>query len=130
MEYVRGKNLDKVIDDSNGPMPMEDVEKWLTGMVEGIAFLHDRGIVHRDLKPANVFEEGGVVKIGDVGLAKFITQSQRSAQTESVGTVYYMAPEVGHGRYGHEVDIYSLGIVLYEMLTGRVPFDGSRRPRS
>ena len=124
MEYVRGKSLDKVIDEFNGPMPIEEVERWLAGMVAGLSFLHDRGIVHRDLKPANVFQENKVVKIGDVGLAKFITQSKRSAQTESVGTVYYMAPEVAHGRYGHEVDLYSLGIVLYEMLTGRVPFDG------
>jgi len=124
MEYVHGKSLDRVIAEHNGPMPLEDVEQWLAGMTEGLAFLHDRGIVHRDLKPANVFLENGVVKVGDVGLSKFIRQSKRSAQTESVGTVYYMAPEVARGRYGHEVDVYSLGIVLYEMLTGRVPFDG------
>ena len=80
-------------------------------MVEGLSFLHDRGIVHRDLKPGNVFLENGVVKIGDVGLSKFISESHRSAQTQSVGTVYYMAPEVAHGRYGREVDVYSLGIV-------------------
>jgi eukaryotic-like serine/threonine-protein kinase len=124
MEYVHGKSLDRIFDEANGPLPMDEVEKLLAGMVAGLSFLHDRGIVHRDLKPANVFQENGVVKIGDVGLAKFITQSKRSAQTESVGTVYYMAPEVARGRYGHEVDIYSLGVVLYEMLTGRVPFDG------
>eukprot|EP00913_Durusdinium_trenchii_P028274 g26502.t1 len=124
MEYVHGKALDKVIDEADGPLPMEDVQRWLAGMAEGLNFLHDRGIVHRDLKPANVFMENGVVKIGDVGLAKFITQSRRSAQTESVGTVYYMAPEVARGRYGHEVDVYSLGVVLYEIITGRLPFDG------
>ncbi len=124
MEYVHGKSLDKLIDTYRGPMPMDEVEDLLAGMATGLGFLHDRGIVHRDLKPANVFQENGVVKIGDVGLAKFITHSKRSAQTESVGTVYYMAPEVARGRYGHEVDVYSLGIVLYEMLTGRVPFDG------
>ena len=124
MEYVHGKSLDRIIDEADGPLPMDEIGKLLAGMAAGLSFLHDRGIVHRDLKPANVFLENGVVKIGDVGLAKFITQSKRSAQTESVGTVYYMAPEVARGRYGHEVDVYSLGIVLYEMLTGRVPFDG------
>jgi eukaryotic-like serine/threonine-protein kinase len=80
--------------------------------------------VHRDLKPANIFSDSGCVKVGDVGLSKFITQSRRSAQTQSVGTVYYMAPEVAKGRYGKEVDVYALGVILYEMLTGKVPFDG------
>ncbi len=124
MEFVAGKSLAQVLDEYPDGMPLEEVTRWLAGMVEGLNFLHDRGIVHRDLKPGNVFLESGVVKIGDVGLSKFISESHRSAQTQSVGTVYYMAPEVAHGRYGREVDIYSLGIVLYELLTGRVPFIG------
>ena len=124
MEYVAGKSLSQVLDGYPDGMPIDDVRKWLAGLVEGLSFLHDRGIVHRDLKPGNVFVESGVVKIGDVGLSKFISESHRSAQTQSVGTVYYMAPEVAHGRYGREVDVYSLGIVLYELISGRVPFVG------
>ncbi|HUE12673.1 MAG TPA: serine/threonine-protein kinase, partial [Planctomycetaceae bacterium] len=124
MEYVAGKSLSQVLDGYPDGMPIDDVRKWLSGLVDGLSFLHDRGIVHRDLKPGNVFIENGAVKIGDVGLSKFISESHRSAQTQSVGTVYYMAPEVAHGRYGREVDVYSLGIVLYELLTGRVPFIG------
>ena len=124
MEYMSGQSLDQVINDFGGPVPIEEIRTWIGGMAAGLDFLHDRGIVHRDLKPANVFIEDGVVKIGDVGLAKFISQSQRNAQTQSVGTVYYMAPEVAHGRYGKEVDVYSLGILLYELLTGKFPFDG------
>jgi serine/threonine protein kinase len=124
MEYVAGKSLSQVLDAYPDGMPLDEVRKWLSGMVDGLSFLHDRGIVHRDLKPGNVFLENGVVKIGDVGLSKFISESHRSAQTQSVGTVYYMAPEVAHGRYGREVDVYSLGIVVYELLTGRVPFVG------
>jgi eukaryotic-like serine/threonine-protein kinase len=124
MEYVAGKSLSQVLDGYPDGMPIDDVRKWLAGLVEGLSFLHDRGIVHRDLKPGNVFLENGVVKIGDVGLSKFISESHRSAQTQSVGTVYYMAPEVAHGRYGREVDVYSLGIVLYELISGRVPFIG------
>jgi len=124
MEYVNGKSLAQVLDVYPDGMPMDEVRLWLAGMVEGLSFLHDRGIVHRDLKPGNVFLENRIVKIGDVGLSKFISESHRSAQTQSVGTVYYMAPEVAHGRYGREVDVYSLGIVLYELLTGRVPFIG------
>ena len=124
MEYVAGKSLSQVLDGYPDGMPIDDVRKWLAGLVDGLSFLHDRGIVHRDLKPGNVFLESGVVKIGDVGLSKFISESHRSAQTQSVGTVYYMAPEVAHGRYGREVDVYSLGIVLYELISGRVPFVG------
>ena len=124
MEYVSGKSLEHVLADNPNGLPVNDVEDWLAGIAAGTAFLHDRGIVHRDLKPANVFRENGVVKIGDVGLSKFITPSRRSAQTDSVGTVYYMAPEVARGKYGSELDVYSLGVMLYEMLTGYVPFSG------
>jgi serine/threonine protein kinase len=124
MEYVSGKSLEAVLDEHPKGLPLAEVEDWLAGIAAGTAFLHDRGIVHRDLKPANVFRENGVVKIGDVGLSKFITPSRRSAQTESVGTVYYMAPEVARGKYGSELDVYSLGVMLYEMLTGHVPFTG------
>jgi hypothetical protein len=124
MEYIAGETLDRAIRRHPEGMPVEMVRKWLPGLVAGIGFLHSRGLVHRDLKPANVFMENGVVKVGDVGLSKFITPSRRSAQTQSVGTVYYMAPEVAKGRYGKEVDIYAVGVMLYEMLTGSVPFDG------
>ncbi len=67
---------------------------------------------------------GEVVKIGDYGLSKFISASRRSGQTTSIGTVHYMAPEVVKGRYGKEVDLYAIGVIVYEMLTGRVPFNG------
>ncbi len=97
---------------------------WIRGICGGVAYLHDHGIVHRDLKPGNIFSDEGTVKIGDYGLAKFISCSRRSGQTESVGTVHYMAPEIANGRYGREIDIYALGIILFEMLTGRVPFEG------
>lgn len=124
MEYVGGKTLDRVIHEHATGLPLDEVLAWLDGIAAGIGFLHDRGIVHRDLKPANIFRENGVVKVGDVGLSKFIAPSRRSAHTQSVGTVYYMAPEVAKGRYGREVDVYSLAVILYEMLTGKVPFDG------
>ncbi|MFN5052459.1 MAG: serine/threonine-protein kinase, partial [Planctomyces sp.] len=124
MEYVGGQSLHDALQQHPDGMPLQQVLNWLTGMTAGLNFLHDRGLVHRDLKPANIFSDGGVVKVGDVGLSKFISESRRSAQTQSVGTVYYMAPEVARGRYGREVDVYSLGIMLYEMMTGRVPFEG------
>jgi hypothetical protein len=124
MEFMAGDSLDKVIAAHPKGMPPDEAVRWLKGICDGVGYLHDRGIVHRDLKPGNLFVEHGHVKIGDYGLSKFITASRRSGQTGSVGTVHYMAPEVMKGRYGKEVDLYAIGIMLYEMLTGRVPFDG------
>jgi hypothetical protein len=124
MEYVAGESLQDVIERNPNGMPEEQALLWLHGVAAGVAYLHDHGIVHRDLKPGNVFLDQAVVKVGDYGLSKFISCSRRSGQTESVGTFHYMAPEIGRGRYGKEIDIYSLGIVLYEMLTGRVPYEG------
>ncbi len=129
MEYVSGESLEDAINRHPDGMPIELAMSWFTGIAAGVAYLHDHGIVHRDLKPANIFiDQGfidqGVVKIGDYGLSKFISCSHRSGQTESVGTVHYMAPEIANGRYGKEIDTYALGIILYEMLTGHVPFEG------
>lgn len=124
MEYVAGDRLEEVIEAYPNGMPVEEVAAWIHGIAAGVAYLHECGIVHRDLKPGNIFSDNGLVKIGDYGLSKFISCSRRSGQTESVGTVHYMAPEIGNGRYGKEIDIYALGVMLYEMLTGRVPFDG------
>jgi len=124
MEYVSGESLDEAIDRHPQGMPLDEALHWFRGIAAGVAYLHDHGIVHRDLKPANIFIDETTVKIGDYGLSKFISCSRRSGQTESVGTVHYMAPEIANGRYGKEIDTYALGIILYEMLTGHVPFEG------
>ena len=124
MEYVNGTSLEDVLAAFPNGLPLDEVRDWLAGLVAGVSHLHDRGIVHRDLKPANVYRENGTVKVGDVGLSKKLGSDHRGAHTQSVGTVYYMAPEVAQGQYGPGVDVYSLGIMLYELLTGRVPFTG------
>lgn len=124
MEYVAGESLKGVIDRNPNGMPVDEALRWFRGIAAGVGCLHDHGIVHRDLKPGNIFDDQGYIKVGDYGLSKFIATSRRSGQTESVGTVHYMAPEIGRGVYGKEIDVYALGIILYEMLTGRVPFEG------
>ena len=124
MEYVAGDCLDERLAQHPDGLSKQEALAWFAGIAAGIGYLHDHGIVHRDLKPGNIFSEQGNVSIGDYGLSKYISCSRRSGHTESVGTVHYMAPEVANGRYGKEIDIYALGIILYEMLTGRLPFEG------
>ncbi len=124
MEYATGESLEDVIRRHPNGLADDQAIDWMQGIAAGVAYLHDHGIVHRDLKPGNIFRDDGQVKLGDYGLSKFISCSRRSGQTESIGTVHYMAPEVANGRYGKEIDIYALGIILYEMLTGHVPFEG------
>jgi hypothetical protein len=124
MEYIGGESLANVLVRHPKGLPLELAQQWFIALARGVGYLHDHGIVHRDLKPANIFLENGTVKVGDYGLCKFISSSQHAAQTQSVGTVHYMAPEISTGNYSKQVDVYASGIIFYEMLTGRVPFDG------
>jgi len=125
MEYVSGPSMRDLMNGEPSGLGAQKAAYFLRELGKGLAYLHDRGIVHRDLKPGNIFYEDGYVKIGDYGLAKMMAASQHSGQTVSVGTVHYMAPEVGSGNYDRTIDIYALGVILYEMLLGRVPFSGS-----
>ncbi len=124
MEYVNGPSLREILDEApHGLGPVKAVY-LLREIAKGLSYLHQNGVVHRDLKPHNVFIEQGLVKIGDYSLSKIMTASHRSGHTVTVGTVHYMAPEIGLGRYDHTVDIYALGVLFYEMLTGLPPFRG------
>jgi hypothetical protein len=124
MEYIAGESLGTVLARHPNGLPRELVREWFLALTKATGYLHDHGIVHRDLKPGNIFLENGVLKVGDYGLSKSISQSGRTAQTESVGTVHYMAPEVSTGNYNKQIDVYAAGVILYEMLTGKVPFEG------
>lgn len=125
MEYVSGPSLRDLLAAEPKGLGPQKAAFILNGIAQGLSYLHERGIVHRDLKPANIFYDDGYVKIGDYGLSKHISVSQHSGQTVSVGTVHYMAPEIGSGSYSKAIDIYALGVILFEMLTGKLPFTGS-----
>src|SRR5262249_39586855 len=122
--YVAGESLSAILARNPAGIGTDLVRQWFGGLAAAIAYLHDRGIVHRDLKPGNIFLENGAIKVGDYGLSKLIGGSQVAGHTQSVGTVHYMAPEISTGNYNRSVDIYAAGIILYEMLTGHVPFEG------
>jgi len=124
MEYCGGESLEEAIARHPHGMPIDEALRWLRGICEGVGYLHSKDVVHRDLKPSHCFMEDGVVKIGDYGLAKFLTVSRRSGNTEGIGTVFYAAPEMAQGKYGKEIDLYAIGVMFYEMLSGDVPFDG------
>ena len=125
MEYIDGPSLRDILDTHPDGLGAAKAAFFLQEIARGMTYLHDCGVVHRDLKPHNVFYENGVVKIGDYSLSKAINTSHRSGHTVTVGTVHYMAPEISMGKYDHTVDVYALGVMLYEMLKGHPPFLGS-----
>jgi len=124
MEYVAGEPLSAILSRHPNGVAPELAAQWFQGLAQAIHCLHEHGIVHRDLKPGNIFLENGLIKVGDYGLCKFIADSQHAGMTKDVGTVHYMAPEISTGNYNRQIDIYAAGVLLYEMLTGHVPFEG------
>ena len=105
------------------PEQRPELVNYFLQACRGVSALHERSLVHFDLKPANVFLKGGVARVGDYGLSKLVAHSGGSLSMGR-GTPYYMAPEVMQRRGDQRSDIYSLGVMLYEILVGRVPFQG------
>ena len=124
MACYEGETLKKKIE--KGYLDLEEVIAIAVQIAEGLSKAHKKGIIHRDIKPANIFiTNDGIIKILDFGLAKVSTQTQLTTMGTTMGTVSYMSPEQTKGdNVDHRTDIWSFGVVLYEMLTGKLPFKG------
>src|SRR4051795_1307566 len=125
MEYLDGRSLKELIV-SRGPAPIPVAIDYARQILSALRFAHRHGIVHRDIKPHNVLVDGeGRVKVTDFGIARAGAASQMTEVGSIVGTAQYLSPEQAKGTaVDQRSDIYSLGIVLYELLTGAVPFTG------
>lgn len=130
MEYVEGESLREIIDNIKATgrtaLPIDDVITITNQICEGLEKAHQAGIVHRDIKSGNILiDRDGLVKILDFGLAKLRGVSYLTKESSTLGTVAYMSPEQARGEeVDHRTDIWSLGVVLYEIVTGQLPFKG------
>ena len=127
MEYVEGKTLKEYIDEKEG-LPWREAVDYAIQIAKGIDQAHKNSIIHRDVKPHNIImTSDGVMKVTDFGIARANVQTTMTCDDTAIGSVHYISPEQARGGYTDErSDIYSLGITLYEMLTGVVPFDSDR----
>jgi predicted Ser/Thr protein kinase len=127
MEYVAGETLEQMLR-RRGPRPWREIVDLTIQTCEALHYAHEHGVVHRDLKPSNLMvSEKGQVKLTDFGIAKDLDATALTATGRTLGTAAYMAPEQIRGtpEVSHKTDLYALGVVMYQMLTGRAPFEGS-----
>ena len=125
MELIQGKTLKEIIVKEKGPLPWKWSINVSIQIASALEMAHRNNIIHRDIKPHNIIiTEDGVAKVTDFGIAKAVSNSTITAFGTTIGSVHYFSPEQAKGGYTDaKSDIYSLGVVMYEMLTGRVPFD-------
>lgn len=125
MEYIEGQNLNEIIKE-RAPMQVEEAVRIASQIADALDHAHHNDIIHRDIKPHNILiGRNGRVKVTDFGIARAVTSSTITQTGSVVGSVHYFSPEHAKGvATGEKSDLYSLGIVLYQMLTGRLPFLG------
>ncbi|MBE7048218.1 MAG: Stk1 family PASTA domain-containing Ser/Thr kinase [Ruminococcaceae bacterium] len=125
MEYVEGVTLKQYIE-AQGVIPWREAVDYTAQICAGLEHAHKKGIIHKDIKPHNIMiTREGTLKITDFGIAKVMSSSTIATGSTTMGSVHYFSPEQARGGYtDYKTDIYSLGVVLYEMLTGRLPFQG------
>lgn len=125
MEYIDGITLKEYID-RQGVIEWKDVLHLTTQVLRALQHAHESGIVHRDIKPQNIMLlQDGTIKVTDFGIARFSDKATRTMTDQAIGSVHYIAPEQARGDVTDgKTDIYSVGVMLYEMLTGKLPFEG------
>jgi len=124
MEYIDGITLKEFIE-KQGSLRWQDAIYFTIQILKGLQHAHDKGIVHRDVKPQNIMVlSDGSIKVADFGIARFSRNEQRTITDKAIGSVHYISPEQARGEKTDEkADIYSVGVMLYEMLTGQLPFE-------
>lgn len=125
MEYVEGITLKEYIE-KRGVIDWNEALFFIIQILRALQHAHDKGVVHRDVKPQNIMLlENGTIRVADFGIARFSHSESRTVTEKAIGSVHYISPEQAKGELTDEkADIYSVGIMLYEMLTGKLPFDG------
>lgn len=125
MEYIDGITLTEYIE-KQGVVKWKDAVHFTIQILRALQHAHDRGIVHRDIKPQNVMLlQDGTIKVMDFGIARFARETGKTVSEKAIGSVHYISPEQAKGELTDErSDIYSVGVMLYEMLTGKKPYDG------
>ena len=125
MELIQGKTLKEIIIKEKGPLPWKWSINVSIQIASALEMAHRNNIIHRDIKPHNIIiTEDGVAKVTDFGIAKAVSNSTITAFGTTIGSVHYFSPEHARGGFTDaKSDLYSLGVVMYEMVTGRVPFD-------
>lgn len=123
-EYIDGITLKEYIE-RQGVLPWKDALYFATQILRALQHAHDKGIVHRDIKPQNIMLlQDGTIKVTDFGIARFARSEQRTVTDKAIGSVHYISPEQAKGEATDaKSDLYSVGVLLYEMLTGKLPFD-------
>src|SRR5262245_5315332 len=127
MEYIAGETLEQLLV-RRGPLPWREVVDLGVQICEALHYAHEHGVVHRDLKPSNLMvSDQGQIKLTDFGIAKDLDATALTAPGRTLGTAAFMAPEQIRGtpEVSHKTDLYALGIVLYQMLTGQPAFSGA-----
>ena len=124
MEYVEGITLKEYIQ-QQGVVSHREAVFFIMQVLRALQHAHDKGIVHRDIKPQNILLlENGVIKVTDFGIARFFASETRTMTDSAIGSVHYISPEQARGDVTNDkADIYSVGVMLYEMLTGKLPFE-------